>query len=375
MPDSDTRGDADVCRGNAIVARFPNGERRLAVRYVGAVVHRPRDAHRQGQLSRTIGQLARMPKFRPTSRSHDVLPINWFQRTDENAACDIFRLRDQVQTFVHPIDEVDIGVPRRTENDTRARRDAAGRMGRQIPLAQVRLDFDNTTRAVPGVQNATKQVFGNGNGVAGIKRSGQNPSDNRSVPTISMRLFTGLDLPPAIAGTLGEWQDSLRRECAGVSKAELRWSPAGNFHITTKFIGDWPETRLAELIDTLDAAVPRPSRFTLRIPGMDSMTNAHHGRIVYAQVDCPNGPVLERLAQDTSRALYDRLGIAPEEQAYRPHVTLGRSRHDDPRLQAALAAGTFSPLTFEATEFCLYRSDSGPNGTVYSKLSCFPFAS
>jgi 2'-5' RNA ligase len=189
-----------------------------------------------------------------------------------------------------------------------------------------------------------------------------------------MRLFTGLDVPPAIADALSEWQDLLRRECSEIA-AGIRWSPAGNLHITTKFIGDWPEARLQELTSTLARAIPRRARFTLVVPGIESMTNAHHGSIVYAQVVCPGGSILQDLAQDTDRALHDQLGISVEPRAYRPHVTLGRSRQDDSLLREVLTTRSFTPLTFEVTEFCLYQSAPSGNGTVYSKVSAFPFAS
>jgi 2'-5' RNA ligase len=50
-----------------------------------------------------------------------------------------------------------------------------------------------------------------------------------------MRLFTAIDLPPEVAGRLDALIAKLR------PLANIRWSPAANLHITTKFIGQWPE--------------------------------------------------------------------------------------------------------------------------------------
>ena len=56
-----------------------------------------------------------------------------------------------------------------------------------------------------------------------------------------MRLFTALDLPPEVLGRL----DHLLRRLKPA--ARISWSPPENLHVTTKFIGEWPESRLAEL--------------------------------------------------------------------------------------------------------------------------------
>ncbi|BDC50464.1 hypothetical protein F183_A27800 [Bryobacterales bacterium F-183] len=185
-----------------------------------------------------------------------------------------------------------------------------------------------------------------------------------------MRLFTGLDLPADIAATLAGWQAALKNED---TESDVRWSPAANFHITTKFIGEWPENRLEELIGVLAGNVPRPrSSVRIEIPGLGSMSNAHQGHILYARVECPSGQ-LQTLAAATSMALQRDLQIPDETRSYRPHITLGRARRDFP----AVGAIRTEHLSFEAPEFALYRSDPAPQGkpgTVYSKLSRFPFA-
>jgi len=53
-----------------------------------------------------------------------------------------------------------------------------------------------------------------------------------------MRLFTGLDLPADVVHNLEQLLQRLR------PTARIHWSLAANLHITTKFIGEWPEERL-----------------------------------------------------------------------------------------------------------------------------------
>ena len=68
----------------------------------------------------------------------------------------------------------------------------------------------------------------------------------------SMRLFTGLDLPAEVIRNLDALVERLR------SKARIQWSPPANFHVTTKFIGEWPEDRLGELKAALAGVPSRP---------------------------------------------------------------------------------------------------------------------
>ena len=56
-----------------------------------------------------------------------------------------------------------------------------------------------------------------------------------------MRLFTAIDIPADVKAALAALLDRLR------PLADLRWIPLEKLHITTKFVGEWPEDRLDEL--------------------------------------------------------------------------------------------------------------------------------
>ena len=56
-----------------------------------------------------------------------------------------------------------------------------------------------------------------------------------------MRLFIALDLPEEVVRNLESFVARLR------PSAHIHWSPPANLHVTTKFIGEFPENRLPEL--------------------------------------------------------------------------------------------------------------------------------
>jgi 2'-5' RNA ligase len=180
-----------------------------------------------------------------------------------------------------------------------------------------------------------------------------------------MRLFTGLDLPGEVVRNLEALIVRLR------PVARIQWSPAANLHVTTKFIGEWAEERLAELKDALARLPTRPA-IRVEAAKLGFFPNANAPRICYCGIHAPG---LLALAADTDVATA-ALGVARENRAYSPHLTLARikERPDLRRLDEAIAALPSVQFgRFTAESFFLYRSQLRPSGSVYTKLAEFRF--
>jgi 2'-5' RNA ligase len=181
-----------------------------------------------------------------------------------------------------------------------------------------------------------------------------------------MRLFTGLDLPPDVAANLDRVQARLR------PTARINWSPVANLHVTTKFIGEWPEARLGDLKDAL-AALPSRDPITLSIRRLGFFPNPHSPRVFWCGIEAPG---LRELAAESDRAT-STLGIASEEREYSPHLTLARikERVDMQPLREAIAAlDSLEFGSFTVDRFYLYHSRLAPSGSVYTKLAEFALA-
>jgi 2'-5' RNA ligase len=181
-----------------------------------------------------------------------------------------------------------------------------------------------------------------------------------------MRLFTALDLPDQILRNLEELLNKLRLT------ARIHWSPPTNLHITTKFIGEWPEARLEELTKALAAIAPRAS-IPVEIRRVGFFPNPHSPRVFWCGIEAPG---LEALAADTD-AITSALGVASESRAFSPHLTLARikERLDLQPLREAIAAlPSFDFGRFEVRSFFLYQSQLRRTGSVYTKLREYPFA-
>ena len=184
-----------------------------------------------------------------------------------------------------------------------------------------------------------------------------------------MRLFTGLSLPPDISDQTIALSRELRT-LAETAHLKLSWTAAEKLHITTKFIGEFPDERLSELCEAL-STVALPNPIDIRIGGLGWMPNASHPSALYAAVESTD--FLLALASATDAAV-EPLGIERENRTYCPHVTLARVRdrarvaHRD--FQSAIATNEPNGMEcFRATSFFLYLSSSGK----YTKLKGFTF--
>jgi 2'-5' RNA ligase len=181
-----------------------------------------------------------------------------------------------------------------------------------------------------------------------------------------MRLFTGIDLPDDVREKLERLLMHLR-PCA-----HLKWSPVYNLHVTLKFIGEWPEEKLPQLEAALGSMAQREPIPT-EVKGLGWYPNPHHPRVFWVGVD--GGDALTALVKDIDSGLTP-LGIAKEDRVFNAHLTLARIKEPAPlqALRSAIAElASVEFGAFEVSRFYLFRSQPGSAGSIYTKLSEYPF--
>ncbi|HVY92665.1 MAG TPA: RNA 2',3'-cyclic phosphodiesterase, partial [Bryobacteraceae bacterium] len=122
-----------------------------------------------------------------------------------------------------------------------------------------------------------------------------------------MRLFTGISLSAEVLHRLGGVIAELERS------ARANWAPVENLHLTLKFIGSWPDERLAELEGALQSVRPGPA-FPVRVAQLGYFPNPHRPHSLFAGVQA--GPELAELAGGVDRAAA-AIGIKAEEREFR----------------------------------------------------------
>jgi 2'-5' RNA ligase len=181
-----------------------------------------------------------------------------------------------------------------------------------------------------------------------------------------MRLFFGLDLPAESVHSLEALIYRLR------PTARIQWSHPASLHITTKFVGEWPDERLPEM-KAAAAALASRAPIQVHVRRLGFFPNPHAPRVFWCGIEAPG---LEGLALDTDRATA-ALGVAPEARAFSPHLTLARIKQApvlQPLREAVAALPSLDFGQFEASRFFLYQSPLRPTGSVYTKLAEFPLS-
>jgi 2'-5' RNA ligase len=178
-----------------------------------------------------------------------------------------------------------------------------------------------------------------------------------------VRLFVALDIPEEVRTALGALIEKLRPACRNA-----RWVRIEGAHITLKFIGEAPAEK-AEGIKTALASVAFPSPIKIFFHGLGFFPSERRPRVLWAGMEA--GDELGALAAAVETAL-EPLGIAREQRAFSPHLTLARfdSPSDLHQLHAAVAAA--GPLEFGGTiskEIHLYQSVLKRGGAEYTRLA------
>jgi 2'-5' RNA ligase len=193
-----------------------------------------------------------------------------------------------------------------------------------------------------------------------------------------MRLFVALDLDDSIRQQVQQFLEKMR-----LAAPAARWVKPESLHITLKFIGEQPTKSIDQLTQVL-ASVRAPC-FALAVQGFGFFPNPRSARVFWVGIQAP--VELTDLAKSIDQKMAT-FGIAREEHAFNPHLTLARRsgqsgaprrqrndavNSDFARLQAELCdhpAPLFGSMT--AREFFLYRSELSPRGSRYTKLERFP---
>ena len=126
-----------------------------------------------------------------------------------------------------------------------------------------------------------------------------------------MRLFFALVPSPQLQQTLA----SLARDVARL--AHGRPVPAENIHLTLAFIGAWPQARLPMLLELGDRIDAAPT-----VVALDTLGGFRRAGVAWIGASAPPA-ALTGLAGSLGTALASA-GIAVDERAFHPHLTLAR---------------------------------------------------
>jgi 2'-5' RNA ligase len=196
-----------------------------------------------------------------------------------------------------------------------------------------------------------------------------------------LRLFVAIEMPEA-------WKEAFKRVQKDVQTAldrepdlsgvRVRWVRPEGIHLTLKFLGEVPASRLERITWGLESAVPEPPGFELALGRIGSFSDRRAPSVIWAGIqDQPlNQSKLGKLVEQVETWMASA-GFPHEKRAFAPHLTLARlPERLEPALRQRIAEVTagFSPEAqpFTVDTVSLMRSHLGPGGARYERLAAYP---
>jgi 2'-5' RNA ligase len=190
-----------------------------------------------------------------------------------------------------------------------------------------------------------------------------------------VRCFIAIELPEGVKRGLRELQAQLKAE----SLAPVKWVDPNNIHLTLKFLGNVAAGRIDEIGQAMTNAVRGTSPLSLEVKELGVFPNPRRVQVVWVGL----GGEVEKLAalQQRIESGLEKLGFAPENRRFTPHLTLARLRdratpQEREKLGQLIAETEFDATqSFTADSVKLIKSQLTPEGPIYTCLSSAEFES
>ena len=190
-------------------------------------------------------------------------------------------------------------------------------------------------------------------------------------PEPALRTFIAVELEPEVRDALARVQAKLKR---GAPDGAVKWVNPEGIHLTLKFLGDMPVSKVSKVADAMAAARAGLGAFDLAVEGRGCFPNYRRPRVIWVAANDLSGSTLTRLQAAVER-LVSPLGFPTEEREFSPHLTLGRiARNVSPAAEAAVGQLVLDTVVERialqrVTAVSLIRSDLRPTGPVYYTLA------
>ncbi len=157
----------------------------------------------------------------------------------------------------------------------------------------------------------------------------------------------------------------------------IQWARPDGMHLTLKFLGNIPVSRVAPLAECLGPVVAKAQPFPLQLAELGMFPNHRAPRVLWAGTS-GDLEALSNLQQAAENAITG-LGHQAEERPFRPHITLGRPRRslsDTRRARIGQAVSELAPPTpvvWKVESVEVMQSELHPSGARYTVLASLDF--
>jgi 2'-5' RNA ligase len=187
-----------------------------------------------------------------------------------------------------------------------------------------------------------------------------------STPDESWRVFIAIELPASVRKKLKDHLEHLRES---VPDARASWSREENLHLTLKFLGDTPVSRIETLSQVAKRAASNVIPFELIVSGVGAFPPRGQPRVLWIGIEDLSGQLgkLQQALEDEC----NKEGFARETRPFHPHLTIARLRRPQGSRQLAALHEEmgFEAETVRASALVVVRSELRSEGSRHTVIS------
>jgi len=149
---------------------------------------------------------------------------------------------------------------------------------------------------------------------------------------------------------------------------EIRWVDGNNLHLTLRFLGETNSEQIAEIVKLLELILKGFQPFQFELKGVEVFKNKNQPRVLFLSVE--NDLMLRQLANEIFEKLKP-LGFKNDENAFNPHLTLGRIKfiqNKDGFYSLVNKFGDKKIQQVTVSEVIFYQSILGSDGPTYKPI-------
>lgn len=179
-----------------------------------------------------------------------------------------------------------------------------------------------------------------------------------------LRLFIAVELPCDVKHELSR----LQKICQKSSVLVGNYPKPEAMHLTLKFIGDVPESKVASIQSLLRGITCKS--FQARLTLLMVFGNPRFPKVLYVDVE---SPLLKELVSQLDDVLKDF--CTPEEREFKSHLTIVRVKQtlDSEGLLKLLEKTHVNPQSFVIDHFSLMKSELTSEGPIHTTVERYDF--
>jgi 2'-5' RNA ligase len=185
-------------------------------------------------------------------------------------------------------------------------------------------------------------------------------------PDQSWRLFIAIELPTS---TRQGVQDHINQLRQAFPETRASWICEENVHLTIKFLGDTPVTKVEALSQAVQRAAHQVLPFELIVCECGAFPPRGQPRVLWIGIKDPTNNLtkLYRTLEDECA----NAGFTREGRPFHPHFTIARLRQPPGarRLAELHKEIGFDPVAVKISDVCLVRSELKSEGSRYTAIS------